>query len=123
MFQIWKLNLRSPENYALECQRTWRLNMAKKCLPYDFLFYVHPIKQMFVALVQVNKRHRHFSLWTTQRNIFCLRVLQRIQAPTKEQNSGQGHSQQPLANPTFWIAISIAIFSTGSQPRPARVAA
>ena len=29
---------------------------------------------MFVALVQANKRHCHFSLWTTQRNInffFC----------------------------------------------------
>ena len=79
------------------------------------------VKHIFVALVQANKRHRHFSLWTTQRNIFLLKqkvrlcVLQRVQAPTKEQNSGQGHSQQPLANLTFWIAISISIFSTGSQ--------
>ena len=25
--------------------------MAKKCLPYAFSFYVHPVKHMFVALV------------------------------------------------------------------------
>ena len=46
--------------------------MAKKCftLPYAFLFYVHPVKEMYVALVKATKRHRHFSLWTTQRDIF-----------------------------------------------------